>query len=275
MNMKNGWIAVHRKILDNPILNRSRKFSNFEAWMYLLLKSNHKDNKVLLGNVLVNVKKGEMITSLNKLSSRFKWSNTKLRAFLKLIESEQMIVVKSDTQKTQITICNYDKLQINENNKKISKTHQKHIKNTQTTMYNNVNNNNTSIVDRKKIFINKVLAEGIKRRPMVDPETIKAFTNHWTEHNEGGRKMKWEKEGTFQIANRLNTWLKNEIRFGIKSNSAEYKADLTGNSVNGYCSVCGKHEFYSPKTVKSEDSKCKNHVGSVLPKKPKFHVNPK
>ena len=121
--MNNGWIAVHRKILDNPILNRSRKFSNFEAWMYLLLKANHKDNKVLLGNVLVNVKKGEMITSLKKLGRRFKWSNTKLRAFLKLIESEQMIVVKSDTQKTQITICNYDKLQINENSKKISKTH--------------------------------------------------------------------------------------------------------------------------------------------------------
>ena len=43
-----GWISVHRKILHNPILNRSRKFSNFEAWMYLLLTANHRDNKVLI-----------------------------------------------------------------------------------------------------------------------------------------------------------------------------------------------------------------------------------
>ena len=85
--MNNGWIAVHRKILDNPILNRSRKFSNFEAWMFLLLKANHKDNKVLIGNKLINVKKGELITSIQKLSVKFKWSSTKLRAFLKLLES--------------------------------------------------------------------------------------------------------------------------------------------------------------------------------------------
>lgn len=262
--MNNGWIAVHRKILDNPILNRSRKFSNFEAWLYLLLKANHRDNKVLIGNTLVKVKQGEMITSMKKLCCVFKWSNTKLKSFFKLLINDDMILVKTDTKKTHITICKYKDMQVNNNINSLSKTHQKHTNNNNKT----IKTNNTNIEDRKKIFINKVLAEGIKRRPMVDPETIKAFTNHWTEHNEGGRKMKWEKEGTFQIANRLNTWLKNEIRFGIKSNSTEYTPDSTGNAVNGYCSVCGKHEFYSPKTVKSEDSKCKNHVGSVLPKKP-------
>ena len=52
-----GWISLHRKILENPILNRSRVYSNFEAWIWLLLKANHQDNKFMLGSDLVKVEK--------------------------------------------------------------------------------------------------------------------------------------------------------------------------------------------------------------------------
>ena len=44
-----GWISLHRKILENPLFNRGRIYSNFEAWIWLLLKANHKDNKFMLG----------------------------------------------------------------------------------------------------------------------------------------------------------------------------------------------------------------------------------
>ena len=40
-----GWISLHRKILDNPILTRGRQYSRFEAFVYMLLKANHKKNK--------------------------------------------------------------------------------------------------------------------------------------------------------------------------------------------------------------------------------------
>ena len=55
--MSTGWISLHRKILDNPILKRSPIYSRFEAFVYMLLKANHKDNKCVIGNVLVKVDK--------------------------------------------------------------------------------------------------------------------------------------------------------------------------------------------------------------------------
>ena len=251
--MNNGWIAVHRKILDNPVLNRSRKFSNFEAWMYLLLKANHKDNKVLLGNVLVNVKNGEMITSLKKLGSRFKWANTKLRAFLKLIESEQMIVVKSDTQKTQITICNYDKLQINENSKKISKTHQKHIKNTQTTMYNNVNNNNTNIVDRENKFKNEVIKCGQSITPVVPQETIDKFCDYWTERNKSGSKMLFELNKTWDTNRRLRRWVDSDFNKSKIVPKEKYKSNGRGE-FKVWCAKCGNDLYYKEYHIKQQIS---------------------
>lgn len=39
---------------------------------------------------------------------------------------------------------------------------------------------------------------------------IDEFYNHWAQVNEGGTKMHWEKQKTFEIARRLVTWKKND-----------------------------------------------------------------
>ena len=119
-----GWISLHRKILDNPILSRNRKYSGFEAWIWLLLRANYSDNKFVLGSKIVKVKKGEMITSQQKLCKKFKWGNSRLRTFLKLLENDGMIKVKTDTQSTHLTICNYSSYQENQITKKLQ-TNQK------------------------------------------------------------------------------------------------------------------------------------------------------
>lgn len=38
---------------------------------------------------------------------------------------------------------------------------------------------------------------------------IREFFDYWTEHNENGRKMRFEKEKTFEISRRLARWSKN------------------------------------------------------------------
>ena len=102
-----GWISLHRKILENPILNRSRVYSNFEAWIWLLLKANHKDNKFVLGSEIIKVKKGQTITSQKKLCKQFKWGNSKLRTFLKVLVKDEMIELTTTPKATWITINNY------------------------------------------------------------------------------------------------------------------------------------------------------------------------
>jgi len=48
-------------------------------------------------------------------------------------------------------------------------------------------------------------------RPMLT-----AFFKHWSEHNEGGKKMLFEMKKTFSLSGRLATWKANEAKFDKK-----------------------------------------------------------
>ena len=109
--MSKGWISLHRKILDNPVLSRGKSYSRFEAFIYMLLRANHKEGKVVIGNQLILVKKGSFITSQKKLMLVFNWGSTKLRAFLELLKKDNMIEYKSNTLATHIIILKYSQLQ--------------------------------------------------------------------------------------------------------------------------------------------------------------------
>ena len=109
-----GWIKLHRKINDNPILKKGNVYSNFEAFIWLLLRANYDNAKVVIGSTIYKLKKGEMITSLKKLQKQFGWGNSRLKTFLKLLKDDGMIEYKSNTQLTLITISNWKDLQSNQ-----------------------------------------------------------------------------------------------------------------------------------------------------------------
>lgn len=85
---KEGWISIHRRIQDCWIWHDD-VFSRGQAWIDLLLMANHRDVKIAFGNQLINVETGSFITSKRKLSERWRWSNTKVDNFLKLLESDK------------------------------------------------------------------------------------------------------------------------------------------------------------------------------------------
>lgn len=103
---KQGWVALHRQLQEHWLW-ADKPFSRGQAWVDLLLLANHKNNKFLLGNELVEVKKGSFITSELKLMERWGWGKEKTRTFLKLLQSDGMIIKLSDRKKTTITIVNY------------------------------------------------------------------------------------------------------------------------------------------------------------------------
>lgn len=49
---------------------------------------------------------------------------------------------------------------------------------------------------------------------------IREFFDYWTEHNENGRKMRFEKEKTFEISRRLARWSKNNNNNNKSSKSS-------------------------------------------------------
>ncbi|WP_195839084.1 DnaD domain protein [Anaerosalibacter bizertensis] len=139
-----GWISIHRKIQDHWLW-QEKPFDKRSAWIDLLLMANHKDNKFLLGNELIEVKRGSFITSEYKLMDRWGWSKTKVRNFLKLLEDDKMIIKISDRKKTTLTIVNYNDYQISETTKEPLKDYGETTKEPHKNPNNNDNNDNNSL----------------------------------------------------------------------------------------------------------------------------------
>lgn len=108
--MAKGWISLHRQIWDSWVW-KEKPFSKGQAWVDLLLMANHEDKKTLIGNDLILVKRGSHITSQLKLMERWGWGKEKVRNFLKLLESDDMISVTTTSRYTLITVTNYETYQ--------------------------------------------------------------------------------------------------------------------------------------------------------------------
>ena len=158
--MSKGWVSLYRKTLDNPILKTSKKFSTFEAWVWLLLNANHKERKVVMGTSIYKVKKGAMITSMRKLCKVFGWGNSRLRTFLILLQKDDMIVVKTNHSLTQITLLNYELLQDNKSVTNQKQDTNKSLPNTN----NNVNNENKERRESKfNIRVSEIFDEKVRQ----------------------------------------------------------------------------------------------------------------
>lgn len=146
-NKDKGYISLYRSIQDHKLYPHNRAFTLFEAWVDLLMKANHKDVEMIVEMSIKTINRGDILTSEVKLSGMWRWSRTKVRDFLRLLESDEMIIKKSTSKYTIITICNYDNYQCVETSEKhqknIKKTSEKHQKNTNNNDNNDNNNTNT------------------------------------------------------------------------------------------------------------------------------------
>lgn len=106
-----GWIKLHRKIQYSAIWQDDEPFDRRSAWIDLLMMANHSERKILFDGKIVTVERGQFLTSILKLSQRWKWDRKKVSKFLNLLETDEMVTTKRTTHGTTITIVNYEKFQ--------------------------------------------------------------------------------------------------------------------------------------------------------------------
>ena len=106
-----GWISIHRQIQEHWLWKSKEPFDKRSAWIDLLLMVNHQKEKVEFDKEIIEVERGQRITSLEKLSKRWKWSRHKVSDFVNQLEQDGMLVQVRDNKKTLISIENYDKYQ--------------------------------------------------------------------------------------------------------------------------------------------------------------------
>lgn len=106
--MLNGWIKIHRKILDHWVSQEPELLS---MWIRLLAETNHSDTKKMFNGSLVEIKRGQLIFGLNAFSAKSGITVAKLRRYLKLLETDGMINKQNTSKYSLITITCFDEYQ--------------------------------------------------------------------------------------------------------------------------------------------------------------------
>jgi len=107
--MNNGWIKLHRKILENPI---SDKPNYFTLWVHLLIMANHNDNNNVIWNgKCIKQKAGEFITGRKVLSEKTGIPESTVERVLNYFEEVGQIEQQKTTKNRIITILNWKNYQ--------------------------------------------------------------------------------------------------------------------------------------------------------------------
>ena len=173
--MSEGWISIHRKILEwewYSDINVCRVF------IHCLIKANHTDKK-WQG---VTIKRGQFITSLGTLSIETSLSVQQVRTAISKLKSTSELTSKTTNKYTVISITNYEKFQ--DDNKQPNKraTNEQQTNNKQITTTNNDNNNNND--NNKKTKVKKVSLPELSVNHVKDWLVKKRMQGKYTHHNE-------------------------------------------------------------------------------------------
>ena len=115
MNDNNSWIKLYRKFEEWEWFHISEMVHLF---INLLIKANNKDRK--WRGILI--KRGQLITGRIQLSQDTGISEQSIRTYLERLKSTSEITIKSTNKFSIITICNYDRynLETTEANQQIN-----------------------------------------------------------------------------------------------------------------------------------------------------------
>ena len=103
-----SWIKLFRDINKHWIWQNS---DYLKWWLDILLEVNHTHAKVVIKNKIYDCNRGEKLYSLDTWAYRWGTNKSKARRFLQLLQNDNMIELKSETQTTRLIVCKYDTYQ--------------------------------------------------------------------------------------------------------------------------------------------------------------------
>lgn len=128
-----GWIKLHRKILDNPVVCKDS--DHIAVWTYLLLNATHKEYPAMFSGKKIILQPGQLITGRKSIADKFKISESKVQRILKLFENEQQIEQQNGNKNRLITILSWFDYQDSE------QQDEQQVNNNRTTTEQQVNTN--------------------------------------------------------------------------------------------------------------------------------------
>lgn len=264
--MSNGWIKLHRKTLDNPIVMKDT--DHFAVWMWLLLNATHSDHDTIYEGERLTLKAGQFITGRKIISKELKINESKIQRILKTFEIEQQIEQQTNPRCRLISILRWSDYQLDEQQSEQQLNNKRTLNNKVKKINNNIYVQEfeklwslvPKKVNKKKSYQKYILA--VKKK---DHETIyTAFKNQVLNN--------W-KETDAQYTPALNVWLNGE-RWNddiIKASEKPFKQKkqfrkMQSGMYRGYCSKCADTMFLEHKELNFSSDCC---GVEFVPEKPK------
>ena len=213
-----GWIKLHRQLADHWIWSKPEYL---KWWLDILMQANIEPKRVLIKGQLIEVSRGEVIYSYETWANRWKINKSKVLRFLKMLEKDSMIVLKSETVTTRLTICKYDTYQGERND---SETQVKRIWNASETQVKPTKEvkelKNEIILNRyiieeeffKELPMQVPFADQLKSLHNISDSDLGKFIQEYLAVNEGK-----EFKIIHDLKRDFNYFVKNSINFQSKA----------------------------------------------------------
>lgn len=106
-----GYFYLSRGLFEHPLFVSNDPFSQREAWIWLIEHANFATQQFRVGLDVFEVPRGSIGTHYRELARQFRWSVNRVIRVLNLFQKQGMIVLKTEQQWIQVTLCNYERYQ--------------------------------------------------------------------------------------------------------------------------------------------------------------------
>ena len=104
--MQEGWIKIHRKMLDNPVVMKDA--DHVAIWMYILLNATHAEYPTVFKGEKIILKPGQLITGSIVIGTKLKIDESKVRRVLNNFKNDGQIDRQTSNKNSLITVLNWD-----------------------------------------------------------------------------------------------------------------------------------------------------------------------
>ena len=156
-----GWIKLHRKLLDNPIVCKDA--DHLAVWIYLLLNATHKEIKASFDGRIILLQKGQLITGRKSIAEQLNINESKVQRILSCFKSEHLVEQQTSSRNRLISIVKWNEYQQGEQQNEQPVNTNNNVRNNLYLFNNNIDND-FDIYDSDIDFQNYLKKQGINNK---------------------------------------------------------------------------------------------------------------
>lgn len=105
-----GKYVMVRGWMDHPFF-KPEPYTEREAFEWMIGEAAYESTQVRIHRAVFVVERGQLVHARRFLATKWQWEESRVRRFLQRLRAQVMIDLKTSSESTIITICNYDDYQ--------------------------------------------------------------------------------------------------------------------------------------------------------------------